>query len=215
MAREKPHPTPRKTTRRASGRTSGQTSSQTSRKSREAWIEAAVALLGERGVEAIRVEPLARRLGVTKGSFYWHFTDRAELLTAVLEQWSKAGTDAFIEQVEAEGGDPRTRLRRLWALTSKGALQAEMAIRDWARRDPEVDAQVHDVDTRRLAYLRSLFGALDQPRDKPRDKPRAEVEARCLLMYSLLFGNTFIQGSHGRLGRNRVLEEALALLVDT
>lgn len=167
---------------------------------------AAVELLGERGVEAIRVEPLARRLGVTKGSFYWHFTDRAELLTAVLELWSTAGTDSFIEQVEAEGGDPRTRLRRLWALTSKDALQPEMAIRDWARRDPEVDARVHDVDTRRLAYLRSLFGTLD--------KPRAEVEARCLLVYSLLFGNTFIQGSHGRLGRARVLEEALALLID-
>lgn len=176
------------------------------RKSREAWIDAAVAALGERGVEAVRVEPLARRLGVTKGSFYWHFTDRAELLGAVLERWSVVGTDRFIEQVEAQGGDAPDRLRRLWALTSADALEPELAIRDWARRDPEVDARVRDVDDRRMAYLRSLFGA--------RKLPRVEVEARCLLLYSLLIGNSFIQGSHGRLGRARVLDEALRLLID-
>ncbi len=176
------------------------------RKSREAWVAVAVEALGEGGVEAIRVEPLARRLKVTKGSFYWHFRDRSELLDAVLETWSKQGTDAIIEHVEAEGGDARARLRRLWAISSEDAMHPEMAIRDWARRDENVAALVEDVDTRRLAYLRSLFGELSLP--------RAETEARCLLMYSLLVGNTFIHGSHGRLGRPRVLDESLRLLLD-
>lgn len=176
------------------------------RKSREAWIEAAVEVLGQRGVEAVRVEPLARRLGVTKGSFYWHFADRAELLEAILQTWSARGTDAFIERVEAEGGDPRARLRRLWALTSKDALAPELAIRDWARHDPEVAARVDDVDTRRLTYLRELLRALPLP--------RAEAEARGLLLYSLLVGHALIRGSHGRLSRKRVLDEALRVLLD-
>ncbi len=176
------------------------------RKSREAWIVAAVEALGEGGVEAIRVEPLARRLGVTKGSFYWHFRDRAELLTAVLAAWSNRGTDAVIEQVEAEGGDARARMRRLWAITSVSGLEPEFALRDWAKRDAEVDAVVQDVDRRRMGYLRQLFGELGLP--------RAQVEARCLLAYSLLIGNAFIDPRHSKVRRSRTMEEALKLLLD-
>lgn len=178
----------------------------TARKSREAWIEAAVDLLGEGGVDKVRVEPLARRLGVTKGSFYWHFEDRAALLDAMLQAWEQTGTEAVIEAVERTGAGPRERATRLWSLTvSDPRLTSELAIRDWARRDDDVAARVRRVDDRRMSYLRQLMREIGVAVD--------EVEARSMLMYSLLIGNEFIVAGHGRRSRKRVLDDALGLLL--
>jgi AcrR family transcriptional regulator len=175
-------------------------------KTRMHWIAAALAALDEGGIEAVRVEPLAVRLKVTKGSFYWHFTDRDELLAAMLQAWEELGTLAVIDTVDAHGGAPAQRLRTLWAIARRtGRLQAEHAIRDWARRAPEVDVVVKRVDERRLEYLRTIFRALGCGGD--------ELEARALLTYSLLIGDHFIKGRSSKAGRQRALDHALALLV--
>ena len=185
------------------GRRRGRTSE---RKSREAWLGVAVEALGEGGVDAVRVEPLARRLGVTKGSFYWHFADRDALLQALLDGWEQQGTEAIIEELERAGGDASQRAYRLWAMTvGDPGLTAELAIRDWARRDETVAARVRRVDDRRIGYLRGLMVELGFPDD--------EIEARAMLMYSLLIGNEFIAARHGRRSRTRVLEDALRLLL--
>jgi len=177
------------------------------RKSQEEWIEAAIQALADGGAEAVRVEPLARALGVTKGSFYWHFTDRNALLDAVLDTWERAGTDAIIEEVERSGGDVRTRALHLWDRTSgPPGLRAELAIRDWARRDPAVAERVRRVDDRRMNYLRTLFATLGAV---PHD-----VESRALLLYSLLIGNDFIVAGHGDQTRAMVLREAVAFILD-
>ena len=68
---------------------------------KEAWVAAAFRLLGRRGIAAVGVEPLAKALGVTKGSFYWHFTDRRALLQALLAYWEERETSAIIADVEA------------------------------------------------------------------------------------------------------------------
>ncbi len=173
------------------------------RKNRADWINAALGALAEGGVECVRVEPIAERLGVTKGSFYWHFSRREDLLEAMLDAWERAGTDAIIEEVDARGGSAEDRLRRLWRRTSgEDGLEVEMAVRDLARRDPAVHARVRRVDDRRVAYLRGRF--LELGLDP------ALAEARSLLVYSLLLGNHFIEASHGRLSRGRVIERALA-----
>jgi len=176
------------------------------RKTRGEWIEAAAEALTEHGVAGVKVERLARALGVTKGSFYWHFANRRELLDAILESWAERGTAAVIDEVEARGGDAEARLRRLWRVTSGGGEQAfELALRDWARRDEAAAAAIGAVDDRRMAYLRELVRELDVP--------AGTVEARCLLMYSLLIGDWFLEVGHGRKGRARVLGEALDLLL--
>ena len=80
--------------------------------SRQDWTAAALRVMGEYGLSGIAVEPLAKSLGATKGSFYWHFRDREELITAALEHWERAGTEAVIATLEPVG-DGRARLRQL------------------------------------------------------------------------------------------------------
>src|SRR5690349_9457645 len=76
------------------------------------WADAALTAIGEGGLAAVAVEPLAARLGATKGSFYWHFANRDALIEAALERWEEVGTEAVITEAEAEP-DPTGRLRRL------------------------------------------------------------------------------------------------------
>jgi len=173
---------------------------------REAWVDAAFAQLGEAGVDAVRVEPLARRLGVTKGSFYWHFRDRADLLGALLEAWEARETDHYITAVEAEGGQPGARLRRLFRtiLADRAALAPELAIRDWARHDKRTAEAVLKVDTRRSAYLLDRFVEAGQP--------QGEARARAALLYGLLVGEVMIRRRESAEERTARIDRALVLL---
>jgi AcrR family transcriptional regulator len=154
----------------------------------------------------VRIETLARALGVTKGGFYWHFEDRRALLDEMLDDWERSGVDEVIERLEGEGGDARARLRRLFALasTSGELLRIDLAVRDWARREPEVADRVRRVDNRRMDYLRSLFGAFCADED--------DVEARSMMAMSLWIAPHFIVADHGGRSRAEVLELALRRL---
>src|ERR671922_6013 len=96
----------------------------TSHLSRERWIAAALDALADGGMAAVAVEPLAARLGVTKGSFYWHFRDRDELLTAALQEWERTGTEELIKRLD-QIADPRERLAE-WARRVLGADKAQL-----------------------------------------------------------------------------------------
>jgi AcrR family transcriptional regulator len=173
---------------------------------RAAWIEAGERALAGGGPDAVRIEPLAKSLGVTRGGFYGHFKDRDGLLVAILDTWERAATDEVQEQVECRGGDPRTKIRRAGALTfSKQLLPIELAIRDWSRRDPAVAERLRRVDNRRMEYLRSLFGDLCSGPD--------EVEARSVLAFSLAIGNHFMAADHGPYNRAEAIELALRELL--
>jgi AcrR family transcriptional regulator len=88
---------------------------------RSSWIDQGLQALADGGPGAVRMEPLAKSLGVTRGGFYWHFADRDALLTEMLDTWERAATDEVIDRVERQGGDARTRLRRAGALTFSDA----------------------------------------------------------------------------------------------
>ena len=88
---------------------------------RSEWIRGAMDLLVREGIAGVRVEPLAVRLNVTKGSFYWHFADRDALHAAMLDQWRSIATRAIIVRLEGGGGVPRAKLRRLIAITARGS----------------------------------------------------------------------------------------------
>ncbi len=166
---------------------------------RSSWIDEGLRALAAGGPDAARIEPLARALGVTKGGFYWHFNDRRALLDEVLDRRERVGVDEVIQRVERGGGDARARLRRLFALGASGDefLKIDLAVRDWARREQTVAERLRRVDNRRMDYLRSLFSALCLDDD---------VEARCMIAFSLWIGNHFIAADHGPRTRAEVME---------
>jgi len=178
----------------------------------EAWVAEAAAVLATAGPDAVRVEAVASRLGVTKGGFYWHFADRGALLDRLLDDWERTSVDDVIAQVDSDAKDPRARLRRLFSLAdvfagTEHGLDLELAIRDWARRDAEVADRLRRVDSRRMAYLRSLFRGLGLG--------PADAEARSLLAFSLFVGNRLIVGDHAGRSRATVIRRALDGLLTT
>ena len=175
---------------------------------RSRWVEEGLRTLGAGGPDAVRVESLAKALGVTKGGFYGYFAHRRALLGEMLDAWERTMIDEVIERIEGEGGDARAKLRRLFALASsrdvQDLLRADLAVRDWARRDGAVAERLRRVDNRRMDYMRSLFRAFCPDED--------EVEVRCTLAFSLWIGNNFIAADHGARSRAEVMELALRRL---
>jgi AcrR family transcriptional regulator len=162
---------------------------------RSKWIDEGLRALAAGGPDAVRIEPLAQALGVTRGGFYWHFENRRALLDEMLDAWERVSIDDVIERVDRQGGDARVRLRRLFSLaaSSREVLKIDLAIRDWSRRDPAVGERLRRVDNRRMEYLRSLFGGFCADED--------DVEARCTVVMSLFVGSHFIAADHA--GRRR------------
>lgn len=130
---------------------------------RQGWVEAGLALLAERGIAAVGVEPLAARLGVTKGSFYWHFSHRADLLEALREEWQARSTETFIMRVDGSGGTPAERLHHLLQFTAEAPKPLERAVRAWAALDPDTAGRVAAVDARRTAFVVGLLVGIGHP----------------------------------------------------
>jgi AcrR family transcriptional regulator len=170
---------------------------------RSSWIDQGLKALAAGGPDAVRIEPLARALGVTKGGFYWHFDGRRALLDEMLDAWEQRSVDEVIERVEAGGGDAKAKLRRLSGIASASdeVLRIDLAIRDWSRREATVARRLRSIDNRRMDYLRSLFGAFCPDPD--------DVEARCMLAFSVWIGNHFIAADHGGRSRRDVLQLAM------
>ena len=173
---------------------------------RSSWVDAGLRALADGGPDAVRIERLARELGVTKGGFYWYFNDRQALLDELLDAWERAAIDEVIETIESQGGDGRAKLWQLYAIATSSAevLRTDLAVRDWARRDEKVADRLRHADNRRMDYMRSLFAESVSDPD--------EVEARCLIAFSLWIGNHFIAADHGRRSRADVLTAALRQL---
>jgi len=161
---------------------------------RSTWIEAGLAALAAGGPDAVRIEPLAQALGVSRGGFYGHFADRRALLDGMLDTWERRSTDEVIERVERAGGDHEARARRAGALTfSPELVPIDLAIRDWSRREPAVADRLRRVDGRRMDYLRVLLA--------PSCPDEDELEARCLVAFAVAIGTHLIAAEHG--GRSR------------
>lgn len=151
---------------------------------RDAWVAGATEVLAEEGIAGLRVEVLAKRLKVTKGSFYWHFTDRRDLLMAVLAQWKEGRIRDIIKQTRAQTGRELEQIYHVIdvysASRNRRGMMIELAVRDWARRDAEAAAIVAEVDDVRLRCARELFLACGVSMD--------EASSRCMLLYAYVFG---------------------------
>ena len=168
------------------------------------WIEGAFEALAEEGLPGMRVEALAKRFGVTKGSFYWHFKDRRDLVGAVLSAW----TAARISEADgdAAAGVENARLRRLIAGDGGDCREVavELAVRDWARRDAQAAAAVEAVDRHRDETARRLFAAAGYGDD--------EAASRSRLLCAYLLGQRLLAGDRDD-AQNAAREHAIAELI--
>jgi AcrR family transcriptional regulator len=145
------------------------------------WLLAGLDALRKGGVGAVRVERLAGDVGVTKGSFYWHFRDRGALLDALLEFWSREMTDAEFERIQTLRGGLAARLLALAEdVLEKGMGRYDPAIRAWGRSDRKVAAAVAQVDRRRVRALTGFF--------EEGGFGAAEARTRARLFYTFLLG---------------------------
>ncbi|MFB7862130.1 TetR/AcrR family transcriptional regulator [Streptomyces sp. NPDC056069] len=128
------------------------------------WADAALAALAERGLAAVAVEPLATRLGATKGSFYWHFANRDALVAAALARWEELSTERIITAMEVAEPDPGARLVTLLRAATASAAEDPLEVRLLAASDhPEVATALARVTERRVGYLALLFEGLGFP----------------------------------------------------
>ena len=156
---------------------------------RAAWIVGALDIVARDGIDGLRVESLAKQLGVTKGSFYWHFKDRRDLIDAVLDDWRASRIRDIRKQTAAAPGGELAALRHTIDVYAAGknrkGISIEAAVRIWARQDANGLAVVEEVDAERLESTRRLFLALGLP--------PTEAAARSALLYAYVFGFSMMQ----------------------
>jgi AcrR family transcriptional regulator len=177
------------------------------------WTRAALDALARGGLAAVAVEPLAKELGATKGSFYWHFADRNALVAAALDRWERRDTDLVIAAVE-ENADATARLRSLLRLvfgsvpegSRSGAGSVELALQSHADH-PLVAPALARVTERRLDYLTRLFTELGMTPARARD--------RGLLAYTAFLGHAQLAHSTPELvPRGRAFNTHVGRVVD-
>lgn len=155
---------------------------------RDLWIEAGLKELGRGGVERVRVEVLAERLGITKGGFYRRFKDRRALLEALLATWMRERIAAVEQQTRLSGASARERLKSIIQLYSERlnpeGVAIELAIRQWARADAAALAAVATVDAARLKNVTQLYSELGLT--------PSEAQARAFLFYAFIFGQSLL-----------------------
>jgi AcrR family transcriptional regulator len=128
------------------------------------WLDLGLKVLAMRGFSALKAEPLAKEMGVSRGSFYWHFADIGAFHAAVLKRWREVAAEAIIANVEAATGDDEplaVLLRRVFS----ERLALERAVRSWATSDGEARYAVMAIDRRRLDYVEGLIRAGGVPPD--------------------------------------------------
>src|SRR6476660_3546627 len=122
------------------------------------WLDQGLKTLAERGFTALKAEPLAQALGVSRGSFYWHFADIGAFHAAILKRWREVAAEQIIADVEAASDNHNSMpllLRRVFG----EKLALENAVRTWAAIDPLARSAVQAIDRRRLGYVESLLRA--------------------------------------------------------
>ena len=166
------------------------------------WIDFALTTLAREGFAALKADVLARKLGVSRGSFYWHFADVEAFHAAILKHWREVAAERIIAEVEASAGGEnplQLLLRRVFV----ERLALESAVRSWANVDPAARAAVRAIDRRRIRYVQGLLGSSGLSPDVAR--------ARAQILYWAFLGFALSDRPLTRRQQQAVLEEMLRM----
>jgi len=170
------------------------------------WVDLGLKTLAKSGFTALKAEPLAKAMGVSRGSFYWHFADIGAYHAAILERWREVATEQIIAAVEAarktaKGEDP---LAVLLKLTFGSKLVLEKAVRSWAANDARARAAVVAMDRRRLDYIEGLLKDAGLAEDVAR--------ARAQILFWAFFGYALSDQQLAPDRQQAVLDELLRVV---
>jgi AcrR family transcriptional regulator len=166
------------------------------------WLDQGLKTLAKSGFTAMKAEPLAKAMGVSRGSFYWHFADIGAFHAAILKHWRDIAAEQIIANIEAASKDEdplSLLLRRVFG----ERLALEKAVRTWASVDPAARAAVQAIDQRRLSYVESLLKQSGQPDDVAR--------ARAQILYWAFLGFALSEQALPKARRQAVLDELLRM----
>jgi AcrR family transcriptional regulator len=176
--------------------------------SREQWIQSGLDVLNESGVDNVTIHHLARKLGVSRSGFYWHFKNRGALLDALLDDWVRLSTEVVTENVEVLALDPVNRLTRAAEMVLDYSLASyEIALRHWALQDKKVARRVKAATKLRLDFVRQAFAELGFTGEK------LETRAMLYAAYTTWESPTF--GHISRKRRRAMIKEWIVLLTRT
>jgi AcrR family transcriptional regulator len=181
------------------------------RLTQQAWSQAALEAIARGGLASVAIVPLAKQLGATKGSFYWHFSNRQALIKAALADWEQSHTATVIAEIEAASGDPLQQLRLLFKRVTELAARDRIELALLATADdPTVQPVLDRVTRRRIAFAGELFHRLGFS--------RAQAERRARLAYTAYLGYAQLLHStpqllpHTGAARRAYLDDVLAAL---
>ena len=166
------------------------------------WLDQGLKALAEHGYTALKAEPLAKALGVSRGSFYWHFADVEAFHAAILKHWREVAAERIIAEVEASAGGEnplQLLLRRVFG----ERLALERAVRSWATVNPAARAAVQAIDRRRVRYVQGLLGSSGLSPDV--------AGARAQILYWAFLGFALTDRPLPRRQRLALLEEMLRM----
>lgn len=165
------------------------------------WLDQGLKTLAKSGFTALKADPLAKTLGVSRGSFYWHFADVGAFHAAVLARWREIATEQVIVNLEAQPhGDALPQLLRR-AFSSKPEL--ELAVRSWATHDGGARKAVQAIDQRRLSYIEQMLRRAGVPIDTAR--------ARAQVLYWAFLGFVVSDKPLPRKQRDEVIDELIRI----
>ncbi|HTO31030.1 MAG TPA: TetR/AcrR family transcriptional regulator [Pararhizobium sp.] len=176
------------------------------RGSQEGWLEAAYDALLESGVESVKILPLAKRLNLSRTSFYWFFKDREELLGALIARWRDKNTGNLVKQSEAYAdtlAEAMLNVFDCWINKDLFDSQFEFAVRSWALQSPEIQAEVHEADQTRMEAIGRMFMRFGH------DEAAADVRARTT--YLVQIGYISMQSREDTALRMKRIPEYIAI----
>ena len=162
------------------------------------WLDQGLKTLATSGFTALKAEPLARAMGVSRGSFYWHFADIGAFHAAILKHWRDVAAEQIIADLET-ASENEAPLARLLRRAFGGRLALEKAVRTWATVDPGAQAAVQAIDRRRLSYVEGMLRANGLPPDAAR--------ARAQILYWAFLGYAMSDKPLPRARQQAVLDE--------
>jgi AcrR family transcriptional regulator len=166
------------------------------------WLDQGLKALAASGFAALKAEPLAKAMGVSRGSFYWHFADIGAFHAAILKYWREVAAEQIIANVEAAAGTENP-LPVLLRQSFSGKLALEKAVRSWAAFDSAARDAVQAIDRRRLDYVESLL--------RNAGLPRETAQARAQILYWAFLGSALADKPLPKPRQHAVLDELLRI----